>query len=94
MDQIRGALLSKGVLSDATAPSETDFRDALKATRLDDLTEFGRVVHAEMHAMLDAARRGVSTQGSTLFSTAFPCHNCAKHIVAAGIEEVLPRPRF
>jgi cytidine deaminase len=88
MDQIRGALLSKGVLSDATAPSETDFRDALKDTRLDDLTEFGRVVHAEMHAMLDAARRGVSTQGSTLFSTTFPCHNCAKHIVAAGIEEV------
>jgi deoxycytidylate deaminase len=54
-----------------------------------DLTEFGRVVHAEMEALLSCGRKGVSTVGTTLFSTTFPCHNCAKHIVAAGVKKVV-----
>lgn len=31
---------------------------------------------------------GVSTRGARLYCTTFPCHVCAKHIVAAGIEQV------
>ncbi len=58
-------------------------------TRLVDLTEFGRIVHAEMDALLSAARIGARIRGATLFATTFPCHNCAKHIVAAGISRVL-----
>jgi deoxycytidylate deaminase len=54
-----------------------------------DLTEFGRVVHAEMCAICDAARLGRSVKGATLFVTTFPCHNCAKHILAAGIKCVV-----
>jgi deoxycytidylate deaminase len=54
-----------------------------------DLTEFGRVVHAEMEALLSCGRKGISTLGATLFSTTFPCHNCAKHIVAAGVKKVV-----
>jgi deoxycytidylate deaminase len=54
-----------------------------------DLTEFGRVVHAEMNAICDAARLGRSVKNATLFSTAFPCHNCTKHILAAGIKRVV-----
>jgi len=58
-------------------------------TRLLDITEFGRAVHAEMDALLSCGRAGVDTIGSTLFSTTFPCHNCAKHIVAAGVKRVV-----
>jgi len=54
-----------------------------------DTTEFGRVVHAEMCAICDAARIGRSLRGSTLFCTTFPCHNCTKHILAAGIKKVI-----
>lgn len=54
-----------------------------------DLTEYGRVVHAEMVAICDAARLGRSIKGSTLFCTTFPCHNCAKHILASGIKKVV-----
>ncbi|MDE2068551.1 MAG: deoxycytidylate deaminase [Bradyrhizobium sp.] len=54
-----------------------------------DLTEFGRVVHAEMCAICDAARLGRSLKGSTLFVTTFPCHNCTKHILASGIRRVI-----
>jgi deoxycytidylate deaminase len=53
------------------------------------LTEFGRDVHAEMSAIVSAARRGTSTEGAYLYCTTFPCHNCAKHIIAAGIRQVV-----
>jgi deoxycytidylate deaminase len=56
-----------------------------KDSRIANLIEFGRAVHAEMAALTDAARRGVSVQGSSIFVTTFPCHLCARHIVAAGI---------
>jgi deoxycytidylate deaminase len=61
----------------------------LRAGGLKDLTEFGRAVHAEMHALLDAAQRGVSVDRCTLYTTTFPCHNCARHIVGAGIRRVV-----
>lgn len=54
-----------------------------------DLTEYGRVVHAEMCAICDAARLGRSVKGGVLFSTTFPCHNCTKHIIASGITKVI-----
>lgn len=53
------------------------------------ITEFKRSTHAEMGALIDALRRGVSSQDATLYVNTFPCHNCTKHIIAAGIEEVV-----
>lgn len=61
----------------------------LNKSRIMDLTEYGRAVHAEMESMLQASRNGVSIRGATLYTTTYPCHNCAKHIVAAGIKEVV-----
>src|SRR5882724_7181322 len=54
-----------------------------------DIGEFSRPVHAEMAALIDAARRGVAVDGETMYVTTFPCHNCAKHIIAAGIRKVV-----
>ena len=62
---------------------------ALDSLLIMDLTEFGRAVHAEMNALTDAARLGRATKGATLYCTTFPCHNCAKHIVASGIDRVV-----
>lgn len=62
--------------------------DLLRKVGILDITEYGRAVHAEMAAVTDCARRGVSTQGAYLYCTTFPCHNCVKHLVAAGIERV------
>ncbi|MDP1862482.1 MAG: anti-phage dCTP deaminase [Thiobacillus sp.] len=61
----------------------------IKASGLNDITEYGRVVHAEMDAILGCARRGVSSKGATLFCSTYPCHNCAKHIIASGIQQVI-----
>lgn len=54
-----------------------------------DLTEFGRMTHAEMNAITDAARLGRPLKGTVMYCTTFPCHNCAKHIVASGISKVI-----
>ena len=57
-------------------------------SRVMDIIEFGRIIHAEMSAITDAARLGKSLAAARLFCTTFPCHLCAKHIVSAGIERV------
>lgn len=64
-------------------------RKAMEASRIADITEYGRMVHAEMEALLSLARNNISSRNATLYCTTFPCHNCAKHIVAAGIERVV-----
>ncbi|WP_448213477.1 deaminase [Colwellia sp. MEBiC06753] len=61
---------------------------ALKDTSLNDITEFGRVVHAEMSSLMAAARNGVSVRNAHMYCTTYPCHNCAKHIIASGIQSV------
>lgn len=60
----------------------------MKGAKLLDIIGFFRSVHAETSAIIDAARRGVSIAGHNMFVTAFPCHECARHVVAAGIEKV------
>lgn len=60
----------------------------LRDNGLGDLLEFSRAVHAEMDALLSAARERVSTVGTRLFVTTYPCHYCARHIVTAGVDEV------
>jgi len=62
---------------------------SLKSSQINDLTEYGRVVHAEMSAICDAARLGRAVKGSILYVTTFPCHNCTKHILASGISRVI-----
>ncbi len=61
---------------------------AVRESKIMDSLEFGRIIHAEMSAISDAARLGRSTEKANLFCTTFPCHICAKHIIAAGIANV------
>lgn len=61
----------------------------IKESQFMDALEYGRIIHAEMSAICDAARLGRSIRGAVLFATTFPCHMCAKHIVAAGIKKVV-----
>lgn len=86
------------VLGDKRSPDEVDLllkkhlyskKAELEDLLIMDITEFGRAVHAEMNAITDAARLGRSTKGATLYCTTYPCHNCAKHIVASGITRVV-----
>jgi dCMP deaminase len=45
-------------------------------------------VHAEMNAILNAARETVSTKGKVIFVNGEPCEMCAKFVVQSGIKRV------
>jgi deoxycytidylate deaminase len=64
-------------------------RGPLAKSRISDLLEFGRVAHAEMAAICTAARRGTALGGSTMLTTTYPCHECARLIIASGIKRVV-----
>lgn len=61
----------------------------LNDSQVMDIIEFGRIIHAEMCAITDAARLGKSVRGTCLFCTTFPCHMCARHIISSGISRVV-----
>lgn len=48
-----------------------------------------RTVHAEMNAILNAARHGKSCMDSTMYCTMIPCRTCAMAIIQSGIKEVI-----
>jgi deoxycytidylate deaminase len=61
----------------------------IRNKKLRGLIEFSRSIHAEMHAILSAlSNKGDKVKGGRLFVTTYPCHSCARHIIAAGIKEV------
>lgn len=86
VEEIAKKLLDGGMVE---ADKEIDLTQVLKGSKISDLTEFGRVVHAEMDALLSCSRAGIPTIGTTLYCTTFPCHNCAKHIIAGGMKRVV-----
>ncbi|OFZ78304.1 MAG: hypothetical protein A2583_02255 [Bdellovibrionales bacterium RIFOXYD1_FULL_53_11] len=76
-------------LPELNEPSKKeDNKRKIREGSIGDLLEFSRAVHAEMTALLVAAKTGRVTQGCRMFVTTFPCHYCARHIVCAGIDEV------
>jgi deoxycytidylate deaminase len=73
----------------ALGVDKKELRARLMRTPVRDLIEYSRSIHAEMEAILTAARAGkAGIVGGTLYTTTFPCHNCARHIVAAGVSKV------
>ncbi len=51
--------------------------------------------HAERNAIYNAARTGMALEGFTIYSTRFPCMECARAIVQSGLKVLVsPRPDF
>ena len=46
-----------------------------------------RTIHAEMNALLQCSKYGIPVAGSTLYVTHFPCLQCSKAIIQAGIQQ-------
>lgn len=78
-----------------TADAGTDLmaamlaHDETRAAQFFELITYGRTVHAEMDVITTCARLGITLRDTKLFSTTFPCHECARLIVASGIKEVI-----
>lgn len=53
-----------------------------------------RTVHAEQNAICQAAKHGISLQGTTLYCKMEPCKVCATLIVSVGIKKVIAKKRY
>ena len=51
--------------------------------------ELCRGIHAEQNAIIQAARYGVSIEGSVLYCTTQPCTQSTKMLINAGITEIV-----
>jgi deoxycytidylate deaminase len=83
----------KQLSEDGLVTADVDSERAVSSiatTELKQLIEFSRAVHAEMEAIISVARGGKNgLVGSTLYCTTYPCHSCARHILAAGVKRVV-----
>jgi len=46
-------------------------------------------IHAEMNAIIWAARKGISVEGGTIYVTLEPCSECSKNLIASGIKRIV-----
>lgn len=47
-----------------------------------------RTIHSEMNSLIQCAKNGVSTDNTEIYVTHFPCYNCTKALVQAGVKKV------
>ena len=79
-------LIEGGILSET---NKLKAKAIIKKSRIKEIIEFSRAVHAEMLAIIIGSQKaGHEIIGGNLYCTTYPCHNCARHIVAAGIKDV------
>lgn len=65
-------------------------KNIIENSKAKSLIEYSRAIHAEMDAITALARSSNnSTVDKTLYCTTYPCHICARHIVASGIKRVV-----
>lgn len=84
--KVAQSLVDQGLIVQADVPRAIE---VVKASPVGSLIEFSRAVHAEMHAIiLGSQLSGDRMKGASLYSTTYPCHSCARHIVLAGITTV------
>lgn len=85
-DEIVNALEKEALIS---SYQRINVKEVLLKNGIKSLIEFARSIHAEMHAIiLGAQQTGTQMIDGKLYCTTYPCHNCARHIIVAGIKEV------
>ena len=51
--------------------------------------KYTHVIHAELNAICNAARSGVSIENSICVLTLYPCTTCCKSLIQAGIKTIV-----
>ena len=56
--------------------------------------ELCRSVHAEMNALIQCAKEGISTKNTEIYVTHFPCINCTKALLQAGVVKITYKANY
>lgn len=79
-------LIKEGIVDES---KRKELFGKMRNSKIKSLVEFSRAIHAEMHAIIIASQTaGERVRGGSLYITTYPCHNCARHIIVAGIKKV------
>lgn len=80
-----GAVVSEGYNGICRGVCECPTRNVARLERPEKYFWFE---HGERNAIYNAARRGIATEGTILYTQGVPCADCARGIIQAGIKEV------
>ncbi len=84
-----GRILSTGY--NGTPPGFTNCSDYWEGAYTKEHHEWSKTyeIHAEMNAIIWAARKGISIEGATIYVTLEPCSECSKNLIASGIKRIV-----
>jgi dCMP deaminase len=84
-----GRILSTGY--NGTPPGFINCNDYWNNKYTKDHHEWSKTyeIHAEMNAIIWAAREGISIEGATIYVTLEPCSQCSKNLIASGIKRIV-----
>jgi len=84
-----GRILSTGY--NGTPPGYTNCSEHWQGKYTKDHHEWSKTyeIHAEMNAIIWAAREGISIDGATIYVTLEPCSDCSKNLIASGIKRIV-----
>jgi len=84
-----GRILSTGY--NGTPPGYINCSDYWDGEYTKDHHEWSKTyeIHAEMNAIIWAAREGISIDGATIYVTLEPCSDCSKNLIASGIKRIV-----
>ncbi len=84
-----GRILSTGY--NGTPSGFTNCNDHWNGEYTKDHHEWSKTyeIHAEMNAIIWAAREGISIDGATIYVTLEPCSECSKNLIASGIKRIV-----
>jgi dCMP deaminase len=86
-----GEILS---ISPNVLPPKLKSKATLEKLAKDESLRYHLIEHAERAAIYDALLKHVDLKGSTLYCTRFPCSDCARAIIWAGITRVVTLSGF
>lgn len=84
-----GRILSTGY--NGTPAGFTNCCDQWNGEHTDEHHEWSKTyeIHAEMNAIIWAARQGICVADATIYVTLEPCSECSKNIIATGIKRIV-----
>jgi len=84
-----GRILSTGY--NGTPSGYTNCNDHWDGEYTKDHHEWSKTyeIHAEMNAIIWAARKGISIEDATIYVTLEPCSECSKNLIASGIKRIV-----
>ncbi len=89
-NEVEKVIGGKGLkIAGTTSENTKKIMEVITNSKFKNIIEYSRSIHAEMHAIIIGSQMtGNKMVKGNLYCTTYPCHNCARHIILAGIKNI------